>query len=204
MPALLTRMSIRPPSTVVVISASSPDRAALPSRSAGTKWARPPAASISLTTAAPRSRSRPETATSAPSAANATAIARPMLLVAPVTRAVLPARREPIEWTMRSTMPEIEWTVKSTLGGRRGGIPGGLGAGGAGCRAARGAYGGGGGAGAYVQGNRHPAAHRGRGRRAGPRPGAGQREPGRHPRGHVDQQEPALPILPGRHSRPPA
>src|ERR1700744_544468 len=113
MPALLTRMSIRPPSTVVVISASSPDRAALPSRSAGTKWARPPAASISLTTAAPRSRSRPETATSAPSAANATAIARPMLLVAPVTRAVLPARREPIEWTMRSTMPEIEWTVKS-------------------------------------------------------------------------------------------
>jgi hypothetical protein len=30
-----------------------------------------------------------------------------MLLVAPVTRAVLPAKREPIDWTMRSTVPEI-------------------------------------------------------------------------------------------------
>src|ERR1700759_4103551 len=124
MPALLTRMSMRPPRMAVLSSASSRLRSALPSRSAGTKLARPPNASISLTTAAPRSGLRPDTTTWAPSAAKASAMARPMLLVAPVTRAFLPARRVPIDWTIWSTMPGIEWTVKSTLGRPAGRGPG--------------------------------------------------------------------------------
>ena len=43
-----------------------------------------------LTTSAPRDASRPLRTTLAPWAAKATAIARPMLLVAPVTSAVFP------------------------------------------------------------------------------------------------------------------
>ena len=95
---------MRPPSAPVASSASSLARRALPSRSAAMNPARPPAASISATTSLPRVSLRPATTTWAPSAANATAIARPMLLVAPVTSAVLPARRGPIDWTMRSTV----------------------------------------------------------------------------------------------------
>src|ERR1700744_1732156 len=140
----------------------------------------PPAASIPATTALPRVSLRPAPSTWALSAANATAIARTMLLVAPVTRAVLPAKRDPTVWTIRSTVPGIEWTVKSSTWRVRWW----------------------GGACADVQGDRHPAAHRGRRGRAGPGPRPGQREPGRHPRGHGHQQEPAVPLLPRRQVRP--
>ncbi len=57
-------------------------------------------APVSAATAAPRSGSRPLITTRAPSFASATAIARPMLLVAPVTSAVLPSSL----WTMGSKM----------------------------------------------------------------------------------------------------
>ena len=52
-----------------------------------------PALVLCSTTSAPRWGLRPLTMTCAPSAANAVAIARPMLLVAPVTSAVLSASR---------------------------------------------------------------------------------------------------------------
>src|SRR3954471_11187190 len=57
------------------------------------KSACPPAARICSTPSAPRWGLRPLTMTCAPSAANAVAIARPMLLVAPVTSAVLCSSR---------------------------------------------------------------------------------------------------------------
>src|SRR5260370_33624845 len=93
MPALLTRMSMRPPKTDVACSASAREASALPSSSAITKSARPPRERMPSTTCAPRWALRPEMTTCAPSAANASAIARPMLLVAPVTRAVLACSR---------------------------------------------------------------------------------------------------------------
>src|SRR6266851_9120585 len=93
MPALLTRMSIRPPRTDVACPASEREASALPSSSAITKSARPPRERMPSTTCAPRWALRPEMTTCAPSAANASATARPMLLVAPVTRAVLPCSR---------------------------------------------------------------------------------------------------------------
>src|SRR5712671_3573003 len=93
MPALLTRMSIRPPSTEVASWASAREASGLPSRSACTNSARPPRDRIPSTTSLPRCPLRPETTTCAPSAANSSAIARPMLLVAPVTSAVLPSSR---------------------------------------------------------------------------------------------------------------
>src|ERR1700722_17576276 len=93
MPALLTRMSMRPPSTDVACPASEREASALPSSSAITKSARPPRERMPSTTCAPRWALRPEMTTCAPSAPNASAIARPMLLVAPVTRAVLPCSR---------------------------------------------------------------------------------------------------------------
>src|ERR1700724_2223322 len=93
MPALLTRMSIRPPRTDVACLASEREASALPSSSAITKSARPPRERMPSATCAPRWALRPEMTTCAPSAANASAIARPMLLVAPVTRAVLSCSR---------------------------------------------------------------------------------------------------------------
>jgi hypothetical protein len=57
------------------------------------KSALPPAARIASTTSPPRRTLRPLTTTCAPSAANAVAIAPPMLLVAPVTSAVLCSSR---------------------------------------------------------------------------------------------------------------
>ena len=56
-----------------------------------TNVASPPPASISLTTSAPLSSRRPATTTFAPDPANATAVARPMPLVAPTTTATLPS-----------------------------------------------------------------------------------------------------------------
>ena len=68
-PALLTRMSMRPPSTAVASVASAVTASTDAPRSAATKSAWPPSARILSTTAAPRSASRPATATCAPSAA---------------------------------------------------------------------------------------------------------------------------------------
>src|SRR5260221_1674882 len=93
MPALLTRMSMRPPRTDVACPASEREASALPSSSAITKSARPPREPMPSATCAPRWALWPEMTTCAPWAANASAIARPMLLVAPVTRAVLPCSR---------------------------------------------------------------------------------------------------------------
>src|SRR3954469_24542927 len=92
-PALLTSTSMRPPSAWVASAARPWDACAEPSRSAAMKSACPPAAWICATTSAPRWGLRPLTMTCAPSAANAVAIARPMLLVAPVTSAVLCSSR---------------------------------------------------------------------------------------------------------------
>jgi hypothetical protein len=87
---------MRPPSTRVASVAKSSDARFEPSRSAAMKSALPPAARISATTLSPRSWSRPLTTTCAPSPANMVAIARPMLLVAPVTSAVLFSSRVPV------------------------------------------------------------------------------------------------------------
>ncbi len=62
-------------------------------RSARTKRAEPPLSVIAATTSAPRCSSRPETITSAPSRANASAVARPMPDVLPVMSAVFPLSR---------------------------------------------------------------------------------------------------------------
>src|SRR5215469_5399409 len=86
-------MPMRPPRTDAACRASEREASALPSSSAITKSARPPRARMPSTTCAPRWALRPEMTTCAPSAANASAIARPMLLVAPVTSAVLPCSR---------------------------------------------------------------------------------------------------------------
>ena len=68
-PALLTRMSTRPPSASVAVRARVVTACTEAPRSAATKSACPPSARIFSTTAAPRSASRPATATCAPSAA---------------------------------------------------------------------------------------------------------------------------------------
>src|ERR1700710_987721 len=100
MPALLTRMSMRPPSSSLAWAARFCEASGEPSRSIWTKSACPPCARISSTTSAPRCASRPLTTTCAPSRAKATAIARPMLLVAPVTSAVFSCNL--IDWTVQS------------------------------------------------------------------------------------------------------
>src|SRR5260370_41778166 len=89
---------MRPPKRRVASAARFHDAFGEPSRSTATKSARPPAALIGFTTAVPRSILRPLTTTCALSAAKLVAMARPMLLVAPVTSAVLLRRREPIMW----------------------------------------------------------------------------------------------------------
>jgi hypothetical protein len=90
MPALLTSTSMCPPSASRAASASSCEVRAEPSSAAARNCPWPPASWIALTTSAPRDASRPLRTTLAPWAAKATAIARPMLLVAPVTSAVFP------------------------------------------------------------------------------------------------------------------
>src|SRR5258707_9543079 len=106
MPALLTRMSIRPPSTEVASWASAREACGLPSRSACTNSARPSRDRIPSTTSLPRCPLRPETTTCAPSAANSSAIARPMLLVDPVTSAVLPSSR-PVIRVLLAPLPPV-------------------------------------------------------------------------------------------------
>src|SRR5258708_31142087 len=105
MPALLTRMSIRSPSSEVASWASAREASGLPSRSACTNSARPPRDLIPSTTSLPRCPLRPETTTCARSAANSSAIARPMLLVAPVTSAVLPSSRPVIGVLLAPLLP---------------------------------------------------------------------------------------------------
>src|SRR5579884_982376 len=82
--ALLIRMSTAPAASARARS----DRGSV--RSAATKRAEPPFSEIALTTAAPRSVSRPVTTTCAPAAASSFAVSLPMPPVPPVTRAVLP------------------------------------------------------------------------------------------------------------------
>src|SRR5277367_1726236 len=89
-PALFTKTS-RPPRRRVV---SPMRRSHAPSarRSAGAKSAKPPAARMASTTAAPRRSSRPDTMTLAPDAANTCAQASPIPVVEPVTRTTFPAK----------------------------------------------------------------------------------------------------------------
>src|SRR6202011_3342768 len=80
------------------------------------------AARIASTAASPRPGSRPLTRTCAPRRASRTAVARPMPLVAPVIRAVLPARSVEVMgvpfaviWVVRSTMARQNWVVQSSF-----------------------------------------------------------------------------------------
>ena len=190
MPALLTRMSMRPPSTRVASSASS-SRGGAESRRGRRRRSRRARrrARISSTTSAPRSALRPATTTCAPSAANASAIARPMLLVAPVTSAVFPCestshggpfrwcdRRSAWRWTAQSRNRITKWTRRSKR-----------------YRAVDDP--------AHRQGRRHPCPHRRGGRRPRARARRRRHEPRRHPRRDRDEQEPALPLLPRRQER---
>src|ERR1700752_93324 len=85
--ALLTRMSIRPASWSASVASA---RAELSTRSAaGMKSAVPPSARVDCPTAFPRSSSRPAMIPCAPSPASARAVAAPIPLVEPVTRAIL-------------------------------------------------------------------------------------------------------------------
>src|SRR6267154_6314278 len=89
-PALLTRMSIGPSASSVLLTRRSTPTAWL--TSASTSIALEPAAAISPTSCrASPARPRWLTATRAPARANAIAIARPIPLAAPVTSAVLPS-----------------------------------------------------------------------------------------------------------------
>src|SRR5260370_10928534 len=119
MPALLTRMSIRPPSTEVASWASAREASGLPSRSACTNSARPPRDRIPSTPSLPRCPLRPEMTTCAPSAANSSAIARPMLLVAPVTSAVLPSSRPVIRVLLAPLLPVPRGTDRGAARGSR-------------------------------------------------------------------------------------
>src|SRR5207247_871404 len=83
MPALLTSTSIRSQRCKAAATASSTAAASL--TSAGCVQALPPAAAISCAACSSGSRRRPISITSAPSAANRSAIARPIPCPAPVT-----------------------------------------------------------------------------------------------------------------------
>ena len=87
-PALLTRMSSRPPSALIASSTSLPTCSLL-ARSQGVTTTRSPSSTFN---ASSLSVCRPEIATVAPWACNLRAIAPPMPPVAPVTSAVLPVR----------------------------------------------------------------------------------------------------------------
>ncbi len=115
-PALFTRMSTCPACSARAAIASKS------ARSAATKRALPPAASISATVSAPRAASRPLMTTSAPSAASWFATSRPMPEVAPVTNAFLPSNsiaipfvRSVQDWITQSRLARNLWIVKSKL-----------------------------------------------------------------------------------------
>jgi hypothetical protein len=86
MPALLTRMAIDPKSLAIFAIASLIDSGA--PRSIGATKASPPRVRISPANDSSCSTLRAATATRAPDAANASAHARPMPRLAPVTNAV--------------------------------------------------------------------------------------------------------------------
>src|SRR5919106_6588444 len=88
-PALFTRQSM-PPKRSTAPSRAPPTEPVSPT-SHSRNDARPPEASISATTAAPRSRSMSVTATVKPSQARRSAIARPRPDAAPVTNATRPS-----------------------------------------------------------------------------------------------------------------
>ena len=90
-PALLKAMSMRPNASVGRCSAAW--IASLLVTSQPTASAVPPSASIDATVSRPCSSVRSAATTLAPSRANAIAVARPMPLPAPVTKATLPAKR---------------------------------------------------------------------------------------------------------------
>lgn len=98
MPALLIRMSIRPPADSTAASTTRRISAWPTPRSPATKAASPPTALISATTSSPRALSRPVTTTKAPAAANALAMDFPRPPVEPVTSAVRPASRVSFEF----------------------------------------------------------------------------------------------------------
>ena len=99
---------MRAPRTDAACPASAREASALPSSSAITKSAWPPREQMPSATCAPRRALRPETTTCAPSAANASAIARPILLVAPVTSAVLPCSRPAMNCSCALLYPRDE------------------------------------------------------------------------------------------------
>ena len=113
MPALLTSTSIRPPSAAGGLGREARD-AARGAVEVGGDEVGAPARRVDLARR-PRRRARrlrPLTTTCAPSAANAVAIARPMLLVAPVTSAVLSSSRVLI-WIPSWLSASRNWTVRS-------------------------------------------------------------------------------------------
>jgi len=96
LPALFTRMSM--PWPLFSPSAASSLTLSSAARSARTNRAEPPSPRIAATTSEPRRSSRPDTTTSAPSRANASAVARPIPDVLPVTSATFPASRMTISF----------------------------------------------------------------------------------------------------------
>ena len=107
-PAALLTSTLSPPRRSAA-SSTSAVHARSSRRSAGTKCAIPPASVTCCTTASPRSRLRPVTTTAAPWAANASAIARPMPAVDPVTSARSPCMRT------RRTLPGALALVRTTV-----------------------------------------------------------------------------------------
>src|SRR5258708_1806722 len=191
MPAVFTKISIRPPRTRVASAARVRDAAAEPSRSATIRSPFPPAARISATTASPRSWLRPLTTTWAPSAAKAVARAAPMLLVEPVISAVFPSSRDPISFLRCLCFwcgPEMDrkvqeyslWTSRSSPV-HWGHVVGGH---------------------AHPKGRCDARPHRRGRRRSGARARRGRNKPQRHPGWYGHEQEPAVPLLPGRQERP--
>src|SRR5712692_2421953 len=102
MPALLTSTSIR--SQRSSAAATAPSTAAASLTSAECVHALPPAAAISCAAWSSGSRRRPISITSAPSAANRSAIARPIPCPAPVTTTVRPSKRRVLDTTLLSLL----------------------------------------------------------------------------------------------------
>src|SRR5215217_7684349 len=91
MPALLKAMSRPPKRSTVAASAASICSLLVTSHATATAW--PPACSIRRAVSSTPSAAMSATTTPAPSRANARAAARPMPLVAPVTKATFPSKR---------------------------------------------------------------------------------------------------------------
>src|SRR3989449_5971409 len=101
-PALLTSTSIRSQRCRATATASSTAAASL--TSTGCVHTLPPAAAISCAACSSSSRRRPISITSAPSAANRSAIARPIPCAAPVTTTFRPSKRRLVDTTLLSLL----------------------------------------------------------------------------------------------------